>query len=641
LRFYVAENDATLTQGLLIAGQADADGEVDVTIGAGAASTTIIAGTLTMGSTAALTNAGLVAVANQSNITGVGTISSGTWQGTAIAAGYIADAFLKNDASDTTTGTITAGGFTTTGTWTFDEYSSGTIGITTVQDSGTTFNDNDTSLMTAAAIADKIEAYSYSTTTGTVTSVAITGTDGIDVDSGSAITGAGTITLGLSSIANSKLANSAVTIGSTSISLGATSTTLAGITALSMNSSSANEPILNITNTHTGATSGELRFNKDSASGDDSDIMGLISFYGTDAGEATHERLAYIDSIVTDSAAGSEAASLRFYVAENDANLTQGLLIAGQADDDGEVDVTIGAGAASTTIIAGTLTMGSTAALTNAGLVAVANQSNITGTSALSSGSITSGFGAIDNGSSNITTTGTLDISGGTLTLAANQISGDKVEGGTIAATIITALTTAGITATANIDIGAYDLRAATVTADGLTSGRVVFAGTAGVLSSDADLTFSGDTLTATKLKVSDGGTIGSATDADVITIAAEGDVTFSKATKPAAPAAASGTSGIVVLDCNTTNHFTITTSGNITGWNFTNASPGQRIIVRVTNGASHTVAFSATGDGDVVYFPGGTEPTLTVSGGIDVYGFLCIAADTFDGFIIGQDIKA
>ena len=127
----------------------------------------------------------------------------------------------------------------------------------------------------------------------------------------------------------------------------------------------------------------------------------------------------------------------------------------------------------------------------------------------------------------------------------------------------------------------------------------------------------------------------------DAITIADGGAVTFSAATKPAAPAAASGTSGIVVLDCSTTNHFTITTGGNITGWNFTNATPGQRIIVRVTNGASHTVAFSATGDGDVVHFPGGTEPTLTVSGGIDVYGFLCVASDTFDGFIIGQDIKA
>ena len=147
-------------------------------------------------------------------------------------------------------------------------------------------------------------------------------------------------------------------------------------------------------------------------------------------------------------------------------------------------------------------------------------------------------------------------------------------------------------------------------------------------------------TLTVDSIIIN-GTTIGHTSVTDAITIATEGDVTFSKATKPAAPAAGSGTSGTVTLDCDTTNHFTITSGGNITGLNFTNASVGQRIIVRVTNGASHTVAFSATGDGDVVYFPGGTEPTLTVSSGIDVYGFLCVAADTFDGFIIGQDIKA
>jgi len=88
IRFQVAEYNGALTDGLQLLGQ-DADGEIDVTLGAGAASTTTIAGTLTMGSTAAMTNAGLVAVANQSNITGLGTISSGTWQGTAIASAYL------------------------------------------------------------------------------------------------------------------------------------------------------------------------------------------------------------------------------------------------------------------------------------------------------------------------------------------------------------------------------------------------------------------------------------------------------------------------------------------------------------------------------------------------------------------------
>ena len=91
MRLQVAEYDGTLTDGLVLTGQ-NANGEIDATIGAGAASTTTIAGTLTMGSTAAMTNAGLLSVANQTGITGVGTISSGVWNGTAIASAYMASA---------------------------------------------------------------------------------------------------------------------------------------------------------------------------------------------------------------------------------------------------------------------------------------------------------------------------------------------------------------------------------------------------------------------------------------------------------------------------------------------------------------------------------------------------------------------
>jgi len=60
---------------------------------------------------------------------------------------------------------------------------------------------------------------------GTVTSVAITGTDGIDVDSGSPITTSGTITLGLSSIPNTSLTNSSVSYGGVSVSLGSSDAT--------------------------------------------------------------------------------------------------------------------------------------------------------------------------------------------------------------------------------------------------------------------------------------------------------------------------------------------------------------------------------------------------------------------------------
>ena len=60
---------------------------------------------------------------------------------------------------------------------------------------------------------------------GTVTSVAIAGNDGIDIDSGSPITSSGTITLGLSSIPNASLANSSVSYGGVSVALGASDAT--------------------------------------------------------------------------------------------------------------------------------------------------------------------------------------------------------------------------------------------------------------------------------------------------------------------------------------------------------------------------------------------------------------------------------
>ena len=80
--------------------------------------------------------------------------------------------------------------------------------------------------------------------------------------------------------------------------------------------------------------------------------------------------------------------------------------------------------------------------------------------------------------------------------LTSPDINTPDIDGGTVDA--ITSLTVAN-----NVDIGAYDLRAATITPDGLTSGRVVFAGTNGVLSDDSDLTFSGATLTATSASFS------------------------------------------------------------------------------------------------------------------------------------------
>jgi hypothetical protein len=99
LELKVAEHDGTVTTGFKLQ-DGNADGEIDVTVGAGASSVTTIAGTLTMGSTAAMTNAGLLSVADQSNITGVGALASGT-----IAAGFGA---IDNGTSGIRTNTFTA-----------------------------------------------------------------------------------------------------------------------------------------------------------------------------------------------------------------------------------------------------------------------------------------------------------------------------------------------------------------------------------------------------------------------------------------------------------------------------------------------------------------------------------------------------
>lgn len=73
----------------------------------------------------------------------------------------------------------------------------------------------------------------FSASTGTVTSVAAAGNDGITV-SGSPITSSGTITLGIADggIAVDKLAATTVTIGSTAVKIGGTSTSIAGLTGL-------------------------------------------------------------------------------------------------------------------------------------------------------------------------------------------------------------------------------------------------------------------------------------------------------------------------------------------------------------------------------------------------------------------------
>jgi len=157
------------------------------------------AGAITLGAT----NTNLTTLAN---VTTVGTIGAGTWEGDTVAAnqggtgfeGYTVGDILYADTTSTLTKLIAgADGFvlTSAGAGTAPAWEAGGSGsVTSVSGAGT------------------------------VNGLTLTGT----------VTTTGSLTLGgtLASVANSALTNSSVTVGTTEISLGAASTTLVGLTSV-------------------------------------------------------------------------------------------------------------------------------------------------------------------------------------------------------------------------------------------------------------------------------------------------------------------------------------------------------------------------------------------------------------------------
>lgn len=78
-------------------------------------------------------------------------------------------------------------------------------------------------------------------------------------------------------------------------------------------------------------------------------------------------------------------------------------------------------------------------------------------------------------------------------------------------------------------------------------------------------------------------------------------------------------------------NYHTLTLNSNKTV-SFINAMPGQRFILRVTQGSGFSITWTN------VKWTDGVSPVLSSSSNqIDVFGFLCTGPNQFDGFIIGQ----
>ena len=152
------------------------------------------------------------------------------------------------------------------------------------------------------------------------------------------------------------------------LGFGATSTTAiaGGFSALNGGLTCANDsfkivssvtakPTITLENSHTDANPPFFRFYK-STTGTNDDALGRIEFHGQSAGGSART-FANIIGEIKEAGAGTEAGTLKFNVAENDGTLTTGLKLDGQPSDDGEVDVTIGAGTASVATIAGNLSV--------------------------------------------------------------------------------------------------------------------------------------------------------------------------------------------------------------------------------------------------------------------------------------------
>jgi len=101
---------------------------------------------------------GTLATASQTNITGVGTIDSGVWQGTAIATAYIAGDAINGDkiADDAVDSEHYTDGSIDTAHIADAQITVAKLHADAIQTSGEAFADNDTSLMTSASINDRI-----------------------------------------------------------------------------------------------------------------------------------------------------------------------------------------------------------------------------------------------------------------------------------------------------------------------------------------------------------------------------------------------------------------------------------------------------------------------------------------------------
>jgi len=263
--------------------------------------------------------------------------------------------------------------------------------------------------------------------------------------------------------------------------------------------------------------------------------------------------------------------------------------------------------------------------MTNVDTVATYINSAITATGAINSGSITSGFGTIDTGSSAITTTGL--ISGGSLDIDNVLINGTTI-GHTDDTDLITlangVATVAGEISVTTLDIGGTN-----------------------VSSTAAELNIlDGVTSTATELNYNDVTTLGTVQTSKTVTADSSGTVNHADLivqrprftdyaeTINAIGATGGGTQDIDITAGNVVSATVDTSTNTFTFSNPSATGKSCSFTLFLTNGGSQTVNWPGAVD-----WAGGSAPSLT-SSGVDVLTFTTLDAGTiWYGFAAGLDM--
>jgi len=283
--------------------------------------------------------------------------------------------------------------------------------------------------------------------------------------------------------------------------------------------------------------------------------------------------------------------------------------------------------------------------------------SNVTTVGALNSGSITSGFGTIDTGSSAITTTGL--ITGGSLDIDDVVINGTTI-GHTDDTDLITladgVVTVAGEISVTTLDIGGTNVTASAADInliDGITNGTVI-ASKAIITDANKDIsggrniTISGE-LDAATLDISGNADIDGTLEADAITVNGTALDEFIQDTVGAMVSSNTESGGIAVTyeDSDGTLDFAISSASIASAQTGIESIKNTSLVVGrdddnlIKFGTDNQIIFEVDGGDNVIFKASGEieATSLDISGDVDVDGTLEADAITVNGTALGTVI--